>query len=205
MSSLNLNPSSTAVAVLDVQPFIISMVKGSEERVPNVLRVIDAGQKASCLTIYVSVAFEHDEWAKIGPNLKNFHGLKIQMGSSDTAPDFLHVDSEAAKLHPQVQQRVSKGESFLIRKIRFGPLSHTGLLEKLQSRNIDTLILVGFKTSGAVLSTVRVAADHDFKVIVVEDAITDPDVQSHEALIQKLFPEQGHVVGTFEIEAALKK
>lgn len=205
MSSLELNFSKTAVVVLDVQPVIISMVPGSEEVLPNILRVIDAGQKASCLTVYIRVAFEHEEWANIGPNVKNFHGMKTKMGGHDQAPDFIHADSETTRLHPEVDKRVPKGDSIHIRKTRFGPFSNTGLLEKLQSRNIDTLILVGFKTSGAVLSTVRVAADHDFKVIVVADAVTDPDAQCHNVLIEKVFPEQGHVIETSELEAALEK
>ncbi|UZJ55617.1 hypothetical protein CBS101457_004937 [Exobasidium rhododendri] len=203
MPAPNVESNKTAVIVLDVQPIIISMIPGSQDRLSNILRVIDAGQAASCLTVYVRVAFEHHEWKSIGPNVKNFYEMKQQMGSHESAPDFLHVSSDMTALHPKVQERVATGASLLIRKTRFGAFSSPELLETLKAHKIDTLVVVGFKTSGAVLSTVRFAADHDFKVVVVRDAVLDPDEEVDTVLLDKVIPEQAHVVDLADVEASL--
>jgi nicotinamidase-related amidase len=198
-----IDSKSTAIIVLDVQPVIMSMIQGSEERLKSIVEAIEAGQKKDCLTVYVRVAFTHEEWSHINSNVKNFHEMKIQMGNQNSAPEFIHVDGQASALHPQVQELVNKGSHLLIRKNRFGPFIKTNLLQELQERRIQNLIVVGFKTSGAVLSTVRFAADHDFKVIVVRDAVLDPDIELDEVLLDKILPEQAHVVTLAEMERAL--
>ena len=43
----------------------------------------------------------------------------------------------------------------------------------LRSKNVETLILMGHATSGVILSTVRLAADLDYNLVVVEDGCAD--------------------------------
>jgi len=204
-SALDLNPKKTAILCLDVQPFIIGMVPGSHECLPVILRLIDAGVKAGCPSAYVRVAFNDKEWAQIGPNTKNFYALKQRFGGGDKAPDMIHVDSESTALHPEVVKRIRPQQDIVVRKSRFGVFSTTDLHDQLKARNVDTLVIAGFKTSGAVLSAVRFAADHDYKIIVVREGVTDPDPQCHEVLVDKIFPEQGHVVGIADIEQAMQQ
>ncbi len=53
---------------------------------------------------------------------------------------------------------------------------------------------MGHATSGVTLSTVRLAADLDYNLIMVEDGCADRDPEVHQLLMEKVFPRQGAVV-----------
>ena len=63
----------------------------------------------------------------------------------------------------------------------------------LRASGIDTLVLTGLATSGVVLSTVRHAADADYRLVVVEDCCGDRDPEVHRVLTEKVFPRQATV------------
>lgn len=65
-------------------------------------------------------------------------------------------------------------------------------------------ILAGISTSGVVLSTVRDAADRDYRLYVLEDATADPDVEIHAALTTKVFPRQADVISNAELSDLLR-
>ena len=73
----------------------------------------------------------------------------------------------------------------------------------LRAHNIETLILMGHATSGVILSTVRLAADLDYHLIVVEDGCADRDPEVHQLLMEKVFPRQATVVSSKDLVAAL--
>ena len=97
---------------------------------------------------------------------------------------------------------VAAGEP-VFRKTRIGAFSTTDLHDRLRARGVDTLVLAGISTSGVVLSTVRDAADKDYRLVVVADACSDLDAEVHRVLIEKVFPRQAEVVSTAEAVAEL--
>ena len=54
-----------------------------------------------------------------------------------------------------------------------------------------------------VLSTVRAAADLDYRLVVVEDCCADQDADVHDFLTQRIFPRQAEVVTSSEVIQAL--
>ena len=63
-----------------------------------------------------------------------------------------------------------------------------------KDRGITTLILAGVSTSGVVLSTVREAADRDYRIYVLADASADRDPHVHAVLTEKVLPMQAHLI-----------
>ena len=61
------------------------------------------------------------------------------------------------------------------------------------------MVILGYATSGVVLSTVRYAADLDFNLYVVEDCCSDSDIDVHDFLTQRIFPRQADVVGSDDV------
>lgn len=57
----------------------------------------------------------------------------------------------------------------------------TSLASTLQARGIDTVLIVGFSTSGCVRATATDAIQHGFIPLVVRDAVGDRDARVHEA------------------------
>ena len=89
-------------------------------------------------------------------------------------------------------------------KHRVGAFSGTDLEILLRARQIDTLALLGIATSGVVLSTVRQAADADYRLFVVEDGCADADPETHRVLTEKVFPRQASVTTCEAIVGALR-
>ena len=82
----------------------------------------------------------------------------------------------------------------VVRKVRVGAFSTTDLDAQLRGAGVDTLVLAGVSTSGVVLSTVRDAADHDYRLYVLEDGCADRDPEVHGLLMRKVFPRQAWVI-----------
>jgi nicotinamidase-related amidase len=58
----------------------------------------------------------------------------------------------------------------------------------------DHLVLAGVATSGVVLSTVRLAADLDYRLTVLADCCWDRDPDLHRILLERVFPAQADVL-----------
>jgi len=106
------------------------------------------------------------------------------------------------EIHPAINPK--SGETVLTKR-RVGPFSTTNLDEVLKKQGIDTLVLMGISTSGCVLSTVRCAADMDYKLVVLSDCCADRDDEVQRVLMEKLFPRQAIVVTSHQFFQALGK
>ncbi len=106
------------------------------------------------------------------------------------------------EIHPAI---TPKSGEMLLTKRRTGPFSTTNLDEVLKKQGIDTLVLMGISTSGCVLTTVRCAADMDYKLIVLSDCCADQDDEVQHVLMEKLFPRQARVVTSQEFFQTLGK
>ena len=88
-------------------------------------------------------------------------------------------------------------------KHRVNAFFGTDLEMILRAHDIDTLVLLGHATSGVIVSTVRYAADADYRLVVVEDGCADRDAEMHTFLMQRLFPRQATVVSAEAVIQAL--
>lgn len=104
------------------------------------------------------------------------------------------------QIHPAVGP---KSGEIVLTKRRVGPFSTTNLDEVLKKHGIDTLVLLGISTSGCVLSTVRGAADIDYKLIVLSDCCADRDDEVQRVLMEKVFPRQASVITSQQFLRAL--
>jgi nicotinamidase-related amidase len=111
-----------------------------------------------------------------------------------------HDESPATAVHAAVAPETG---DIVVRKTRVGAFSTTDLDAQLRDRAITTLILAGISTSGVVLSTVRDAADRDYRLVVLADASADPEPGVHAFLTERIFPRQGDVVTVAGLPALL--
>jgi nicotinamidase-related amidase len=91
----------------------------------------------------------------------------------------------------------------VVGKHRVNAFHNTDLEVILRANNVDTLILLGYATSGVVLSTTRHAADADYRLFIAEDCCADADAAVHDFLCTKIFPRQADVVQSAELIQAL--
>jgi nicotinamidase-related amidase len=83
-------------------------------------------------------------------------------------------------------------------KRRVSAFTGSDLEVVLRAQGVGALVLTGIATSGVVLSTLREAADRDYRLTVLRDACLDADPEVHRVLIEKVFPRQAEVITVAE-------
>ena len=73
------------------------------------------------------------------------------------------------------------GDEVVITKQYASAFFGTSLASTLQARGIDTVLIVGFSTSGCVRASATDAMQHGFVPLVVRDAVGDRNARVHEA------------------------
>ena len=106
------------------------------------------------------------------------------------------------EIHPAM---IPPPRELVLTKRRTGPFSTTNLDEVLKEKGIQTLVLMGIRTIGCVLSTVRWAADIDYELIVLSDCCADQDEEVHRVLMEKVFPRQASVITSLEFLQILER
>lgn len=192
--STTVDARETALLVMDVQPMVLGLVADGDGFIATVSSAIAAVRAAGGQVGYVRVAFEDADLAAIPATNKTFAALAGRTGMDANGP--------AAAVEPRIAPEAG---DIVVRKVRVGAFSTTDLDAQLRARGITTLILAGISTSGVVLSTLRDAADRDYRLFVLSDATGDPDPEVHRVLIEKVFPFQADVLTVAELGDLLEK
>ena len=193
MPDVTLTRGHTAILIADFYGEMMNTLPHATERgvVEKTVAVQSAARKAGAMVCYCATVFRPG-YPYIGPRNKTFSQRKSSGQAAN--PDPLSV------IHPAVMPQ--EGE-VVVGKHRVNALYGTGLDVALRANNILDLVILGYATSGVVLSTVRYGADLDFNLYVVEDCCSDSDTDVHEFLTQRIFPRQAEVVGSVDIIRAL--
>jgi nicotinamidase-related amidase len=172
----------TALLVMDVQNGIVSRFAENGKVMLPFQKAVEAARRHTIPVIFVRVAFR-EGYPEISPRNKSFSAISGFGGMT--------VSDTATQIHESVQPQPDEP---VVTKLRVSAFAGSDLEVILRSRQIDTLILSGITTSGVVLSTLREAADKDFKLTVLSDACLDADPEVHRVLTEKVFPRQADVL-----------
>jgi nicotinamidase-related amidase len=186
------DPRHTALMVMDYQPTILSPYSNATDLVQRTAGAIAEARSVGVKIIYVRVAFTAQDYAAITVRNKRFAPLTRGGMLVDGTPE--------ADIHPDLKP--ADGD-IIVRKTRVGSFSTTNLANLLNGHAIDTLILAGMSTSGVTLSTLRDAADHDYRLLVLRDCCDDPDPEVQRALMEVVFPTQADVIDSTTLSKVL--
>ncbi len=182
MSAPEVPAAHTALLVMDVQTGIVARFASDPGRLEPLRAAVDAARAAGIPVIFVRVAFRPG-FPEVSPANRSFSAI-AQGGSWATDP-------EMAAIHPAVDPRP---DDLVVTKLRVSAFTGSDLEVLLRARGLTHLVLAGIATSGVVLSTVREAADRDYRLTVLADGCLDMDPEVHRVLIEKLFPRQADVL-----------
>ena len=171
---------TTALLVMDVQQGIVGRYGIADDYLARVAKAAAAARKAGITVIYVTVSFREGR-PEISKRNKMFGNI---------APTGFVTGDQSTAVHPAVAP--APGD-IQITKRRVSAFVGSDLDVVLRAASIDTLILCGIATSGVVLSTVRQAADLDYRLIVLSDGCLDLDPEVHRVLTEKVFVRQADV------------
>jgi nicotinamidase-related amidase len=185
---------TTALLAMDFQNFIVDSY--GDEMAALLARartLLAAARQAGALVIYVAVRFRPG-YPEISPDNAMFSGIK-------NAGLLLEGES-GADIHAAVAPHDG---DLMVTKRRVSAFAGSDLELLLRAKGIKTLVLTGIATSGVVLSTVREAADKDYRLVVVQDCCADHDEDVHRVLLEKLFPRQATIMDAAAVLAALNQ
>lgn len=184
--------TSTALLIMDVQQGIVDRFAGDEHYLPRLASAISAARTAGIRVIYVTVAFRPG-YPEVSERNRTFAAVAGTGRFTDADP--------AAGVPPAVAP--APGE-VTVRKLRVSAFAGSDLAVVLRAQGIEHLVLAGIATSGVVLSTVRAAADLDYRLTVLSDGCLDADPEVHRVLLEKVFPRQAEVAAVADWTASLR-
>ena len=176
------NKQSTALLVMDMQAGILGMFPNSSALTGNVAKAIAHARKQNFPVLFVRVGFRSG-MPEISPNNKSFTASRERMANADMN-EWMKIDSSLEPLRDEI----------IITKLRVSAFTGSDLEVVLRAQGIQHLILTGIVTSGVVLSTLREAADKDYRITVLSDCCGDADEEVHRVLTTKVFPRQAEVL-----------
>lgn len=168
----------TAFLVMDVQSITLERIKNKDAYVANVSSAIDSAHQKHIPVVYVVVGFRSG-FPEISTRNRAFQTIRT------TASEHL-IDPKPA-ISPA-------GDDIVVVKRRVSAFSGSDLDVVLRARDIRHLVLAGIATSGVVLSTLREAADKDYRLTVLSDLCVDLDEEVQSVLLEKIFPRQATVM-----------
>jgi nicotinamidase-related amidase len=177
---------NTALLVMDVETAIVKMLKEKEVFLNNLKKAIQDARDNEIPVIYIVVGFRKG-YPEVSSNNKSFSTIKNAERNLDSE-DGMKVDEMVAPL---------PGDMVIIKK-RVSAFTGSDLEVVLRSHQIDHIVLAGIATSGVVLSTVREAADKDYRITVLSDCCADADEETHHILTTKILPKQADVITSSE-------
>lgn len=193
-AQLSIDPAHSALLCMDYQTGIVSIYTKDQDMLPRAASVLKQARSATMPVIYVQVGFR-PSFPEISPRNAAFSAIK-------TSPQRQQLFvGPASAIHSSV---APEADDIIVTKHRVSAFADTDLDMILRAKDIDTLILFGISTSGVVLSTVRHAADADYRLIVIKDCCADQDPEVHACLVDKVFPRQSTVVSASGFLNALK-
>ncbi|MFF1359149.1 cysteine hydrolase family protein [Streptomyces sp. NPDC058297] len=193
ISETTLVPRKTALLLMDLQPAVLSHIPDPEPLIEKAQEALAWAREHGVQVVFVRVGFAPEDYDSIPDHHKAFGAVK-QGRLFDEANPSLAVD-------PALEVRDG---DLVVRKTRYGAFSTTDLHALLRDRSIDTLVMGGISTSGVVLSSVRDAADQDYRIFVLADVTDDHDEEVHRVLIEKVLPRQADVITTADLKGLFR-
>ena len=168
----------SCLLVMDVQPGILNRLENKDKYLESLKETIKRARDSKIKIIFVVVGFR-DGMPEVSQNNKSFSAIK------DAPSPGIINPQPAIKLEPN---------DIVVTKRRVSAFSGSDLEVLLRAGSINHLVLTGIATSGVVLSTLREAADKDYKITVLSDLCADFDQEVHRVLVEKVFPRQAEVL-----------
>lgn len=187
----------TALLLLDLQVGFLGRLpkETSDAVVTNAVSAIGTARQHGAQLAFVRAVLDEAAVKAIPDHSPAFAPIKAKKEMAA----MMHPDAPTTQLDSRITLR--KGD-LTFRKGRYGTFMRypsNGLLEEFKEKGIDTIIIGGVVTSGAVLSAVRQLADLDYRLVVLEDCCADFDADLHKVLMEKVLPTQAKIIQSKEL------
>ena len=185
----SLDPSVTALLVVDMQQFFIDAVETARGVVPNINRLAHDLRAAGGLIVWIRASHTTEGRGAWTMFFDNFivpeQGAEIRKSLSPGHP--AHEFFAELDIH--------EGDA-IVDKDRFSAFVATRLDSVLKARNIENVLVTGTNTNVCCESTARDAMMRDYRTLMIEDANAAFDDEDHIAGLWTFVQVFGDVVTT---------
>ncbi|HKV73841.1 MAG TPA: hydrolase [Gemmatimonadales bacterium] len=192
--ALNLNPATTALVLIDLQHGILAMNLAPHGRgtvVANAARLGHALAARGGTICLVHVGFSPD----------NRDRLLQPVDQPNPPPPPGGQPKEWSAFVPEID---ALRKDVVVMKRNWGAFHGTELDLQLRRRGVHTIILCGVSTNIGVEQTAREAFQHNYAIVLAEDACASSSADMHAFSISKIMPRLTRVRPTAEIVAAIE-
>ncbi len=191
MASLEIDKSTTALVIIDLQKGVASMDRtlaphSASSVITNAARLAESFRKNNMPVFLVHVEMSNAERLITITDDQGWSNNDLPKDWSEFVPELGRKESD-----------------IIITKKQWGAFYGTDLELQLRRRGIKTLVMSGISTNHGVESTSRFAYEYGFQQIFAEDAMTSMSAEMHNAAINIAFKRMGRVRSTDEILEAL--
>ena len=173
------NPNeNVALLVMDVQPGVVERISDKDTYLARLRATVEAARRRSVPVRFVVVGFRPG-MPEVSARNQTFATVKKQ--------------ALTTLIDPRPAIALEEGD-VVVTKRRVSAFTGSDLEVVLRGGDVQHLVLCGFATSGVVLSTLREAADKDYRLTVLSDLCADADPEVHRVLLEKVFVRQAAVV-----------
>jgi nicotinamidase-related amidase len=167
-----------------------SFVRGT---IPQVKRLADAFRHGRRPVIYVTTSLKPDYSDAQIP----YWRMSIPRGENQT---FVVENTWGAEI---VEELKPEHGEHLVTKKGFGGFSNTPLDTILRNRGVTTCVVSGVTTCVCVSTTVRGGVEHNYRMILVKDAVAEVSRDTHEGELKTMSRIFADVKSTDEVIALL--
>jgi ureidoacrylate peracid hydrolase len=179
---LALRASSTALIVVDMQrgfvdPGQAMEVPAARESVPRIRELVDLFRAKGRPVVFTEFVY-----SETAPLLVGALHPEHRRALPGAARGFGHPSSSCHEDDPSVATvpaLAPRPDELVVRKRWYDAFAGTPLDGALRARGVDTLVVTGTMTDICVLATVVGAFNREYRITVVEDAVTTlwPEIQ----------------------------
>lgn len=172
-----------AIITIDIQndfslPGAVAEIEGTYDILPNMAKILDV-----CRDNYIPIIHVIRIYKKDASNVDICRRQLIESGINFLNPDSVGADlvklikpenSEELKYEKLLEGNIQSisNKEWVIYKSRWGAFYKTDLEDFLKNMEINTLIFIGCNFPNCPRTSIYEASERDFKIIVVEDAIS---------------------------------
>lgn len=184
-------PARSALLLMDLQGYTVPAFGGDDALLARLAGTAKAARAAGVDVVHVRIAFRPG-YPDVAEANKIFTAVTAATDLTESHP--------GSAVHPGLEPDPA---DLTVTKRRVSAFSGSDLELLLRSRGVGTLVLAGVSTSGVVLSTLRQAADLDYRLVLLSDGCADLDQHVHDVLVGSVFPAHAEITTAREWAAGL--
>lgn len=167
------------------------MYAAVEDTIAPGAQLLAAARASGIPVIFTQVVLSPGGGANAGVFRRKISGLSIYEGHTELGA----IVDELAPLATEVVLEKQYASAF------FG----TSLSSMLATNRIDTVIIIGYSTSGCIRATAVDTVQHGYIPVVVPECVGDRDSRPHEQALFDINAKYGDVVGLSDVLAYLER